>query len=215
MCHVEQGLDKIQEMTGAERDEFDKRIDVFEYPIDERETIFIHDEEIDFDARVSEEPEGQENICEWFSLDEIVDFFEPEIFEQLSMEERYYIVDMLKDKLCGELRLESPPEMIVGEFEDEVIHGYYDSELNVIVVNSSLFQDGMQLCKTITHEIRHAWQEQRVNLPEEQQTAFDKALKENLENYICPEDNYREYRIQLVEMDARGFADELVENRWV
>lgn len=116
MCHVEQRLDKIQEMKGAEKDEFDKRIDVLKYPIDERETMFIHDKEIDFDVRMSEEPEGQENLCDWFSLDEIVDLFESEIFEQFSMEERYYIVDMVKDKLCGELRLENSPEMIVGEF---------------------------------------------------------------------------------------------------
>lgn len=215
MWHAEQELDKNQEMAGVERDGFDKRIDILEYPIEGRETLFIQDEEIDFDARVSEELEGQENVCDWFSLDEIVDLFEQEIFQQLSVEERYYIVDMLKDKLCEELRLENQPEMIVGELEDESIRGYYAPELNAIIVNASLFRDGMQLCKTIAHEIRHAWQEQRANLPEEMQTALDKALKENIENYICPEDNYREYRLQLVEMDARSFAEEVISERWL
>lgn len=215
MWHAEQELDKNQEMTEAERDAFDKRIDILEYPKEERETMFIQDEDVDFDARVSEGPERQENLCDWFSLGEIVDLFNPEIFQQLSVEERYYIVDMLKDKLCEELQLENPPEMIIGELEDESIRGYYDPELNAIIVNASLFQDGMQLCKTIAHEIRHAWQDQRANLPEEMQTALDKALKENLENYICPEDNYREYRLQLVEMDARSFAEEVISERWL
>ena len=62
----------------------------------------------------------------------------------------------------------------------------------------------------MAHEMRHAWQHERIKQPEEIQTAFDKALKENFDNYVSPEDNYRAYRSQLVEMDAREFATGLV-----
>lgn len=169
-----------------------------------------------FDNRIAEnEDEWNEfDFSDLFTLNEIMQFFKPEIFEQLCTEEKVFVMDMFRDKLAKELQLENPPEIIIADLEDEAMHGYYDHSLNIVVVNTAIMQDGGQVRDTVAHEIRHAWQHERAELPEESQNAFDKALKENFDNYISPEDNYRAYRSQLVEMDAREFAKGLVEDMY-
>lgn len=196
--------------------DFDKRLDYlgeFHNICNVAEKVVEKDE---FDDRIVENEDEWNlvDVLDLCGLDEIMQFFEPHIFEYLSDEEKSEVMDKFRDKLAEELQLENPPEIITDDLGDESRRGNYDPALNIVVVNTAIMQDGSQVRATLAHEMRHGWQHERAALPEESQSAFDKALKENFENYISPEDNYRAYRSQLVEMDAREFARGLVEDMY-
>lgn len=213
-------LDTLSENldTGSHANEFDfdKRMDSlgeFHNIGNAREKVAGENE---FDNRIADNEEEWSlvdflDLCE---LDDVMQLFEPDIFKYLSEEHKSGVMDKFRDKVAEELQLENPPEIITDALEDEATHGCYDPALNIVVINTAIMQDGAQVRMTLAHEIRHAWQYERAALPEESQTAFDKALKENFNNYISPKDNYRAYRSQLVEMDAREYANGLVEDMY-
>lgn len=62
---------------------------------------------------------------------------------------------------------------------------------------------------TISHEYRHCYQHERA---EKLETERDLEFKEGFDNYIDPENDYFAYKNQLVEKDAREYAD-VVKNR--
>lgn len=205
-------LDSMSEIMNNQTEDFDidKRLDFFHF---ETETNHLEND-VDFDKRIFEERNDREEIkdCDLISLYEIMTLFEPERFNEISVDEKAFVIDLLRDSLVEELQMENSPEIILADLDNDVLCGFTLKELDAIVINTHYLYDGNEVRDTVIHEVRHFWQEERAELPEEEQTAFDKALKENLENYISPEDNYREYRYQLVEMDARGYATSLVED---
>lgn len=215
MLKMDSSVETLDNKHQIEEFDFDKRMDSSEELYEVHHIGGIPEEDIDFDNRIVEIEECDEfNFVDLFTLDEVMQFFEPETFGHLYDDEKFFVMDMFRDNLAEVLKLDHPPEVIIADIGDETTHGYYDPELNVVVINAGIMQDGGQVRNTLAHEMRHAWQHERADLPEELQNAFDKALKENFDNYISPEDNYREYRSQLVEMDAREFASGLVEDMY-
>lgn len=216
MLKLEALSENIDNNQQADEFDFDQRMDSAVEFQDMHNVVENIADEDQFDNRI-EETEDEWNpvdFLDFCELDEIMQFFAPDIFEYLSGEEKIEVMDKFRDKLAEELQLENSPELRILDLRDEATRGFHDSELNVIAINSNIMQDGGLVLETIVHEMRHGWQRERVALPEELQTAFDKALKENFDNYISPEDNYRAYRSQLVEMDAREFARGLVEDMY-
>ena len=51
--------------------------------------------------------------------------------------------------------------------------------------------DATETADTIAHESRHCWQHERADNP---QTGQDQQFKENFDNYIRPEDDFRAYK---------------------
>ena len=214
MLKMDSSFENLDNNHQVEEFDFDKRMDSSGAFYDVHNIGGNLKEAVSFDNRIAESDDewNEFNSADLFTLDEVMQFFEPETFGHLYDEEKAFVMDMFRDKLTEELQLDNPPEVLIADIGDEVTYGYYDPKSNVVVINTSIMKDGDQVRDTMAHEIRHAWQHERADLPEELQTAFDKALKDNFENYISPEDNYRTYRSQLVEMDAREFARGLVED---
>lgn len=148
-----------------------------------------------------------ENFENPFSLEECLRFFDEDIFSSLSIEEKAFVCDLLCDAMAEKLGIYDKP--VVGFFEDQNRGncGGYNAEANVIGINVYNIDDGDSIKDTIIHEMRHCWQHIRASLPLEYQNDEDLIFKQNFENYINPEDNYRAYLSQPVEIDARAFAE--------
>lgn len=216
MFEIESMPDDMDIKNQIEEFDFDKRFNIDDASDEVHYSSDTDESGIDFDERITGSVEEWSDFVfsDLFDMNEVLEFFEPEIFDQLSDDEKAFVIDILKEKLIEELQLANPPEVVIAELDDEAINGFLAPEFNAVVINAGLLKDGGQLRNTLAHEMRHAWQHERVEQPEELQTTFDKALKENFENYIAAEDNYRLYRSQLGEMDAREFATRLVEDMY-
>lgn len=88
--------------------------------------------------------------------------------------------------------------------------GAFDPDRNVICINQNNFDDPEEIINTIAHETRHAYQFQKAENPE---NYMDLLYAYNFANYISPymdEDgyvNFIDYQDQLIEAEARAFAD--------
>lgn len=145
-------------------------------------------------------------------LEECIRNFNPSNWFDLEPEEMAYSINELKIFISDKLNLKNIPSVEFYEKEDLFNYGFYDTEQNYIGLNVYNFDNPIEIANTIIHELRHRWQVERINLPEGLQTDFDKILKFNDENYVAPEDNYRAYWIQPMEIDAREFANNLLES---
>lgn len=109
-------------------------------------------------------------------------------------------------------------ELAPAEKSDEYIRLYqierivYDVDENAndklisvysAYINRFNMGDATETADTIAHESRHCWQHERADNP---QTGQDQQFKENFDNYIRPEDDFRAYKDQIVESDAREYA---------
>lgn len=172
---------------------FDKRVELFE-----NNKLEINKKIFNIDERLS--------VDNTDKIKECLKNFVPEIwFEFDEMEMAKSILD-LRNLISKDLQLENPPEIEFYEKNDIFEYGFYSSEKNIIGLNFYNFDNPIEVAKTIIHELRHKWQEKCIALPEDKQNEFDKVLKFNDENYVSPEDNYKAYWMQPMEIDAREYA---------
>lgn len=143
-------------------------------------------------------------------LSEVIESFDEKYWAGLSVEERMDIVNEAVDRISEKLELKEIPEVVF--FEDDPSNcGYYYSGLNMLGVNSCELDTPKELLNTISHELRHAYQEQRALNPE---TEMDYKYLANLNNYVSPLFTetgdcilFTDYQDQLVEAEARAFAN--------
>ena len=144
------------------------------------------------------------------SLSDVIDDFEESNWNQLSDDEKLDIVNNAVKRISEKLSITEIPE--VTFFEDDPSNcGYYYSGLNMLGINICELEDPKELLNTISHELRHAYQEQRAKNPE---TEMDYKYLANLSNYIAPLFTetgecilFTDYQDQLVEAEARAFAN--------
>lgn len=148
-------------------------------------------------------------------LDRILSKFSPETWEKLSDEERIAAIKEFADVLADRLGLEETPEIVFFDDPPDELGAYVVGE-NVVKLNVLYLDDAKELVDTIPHELRHAYQHQRASNPVTKQ---DYAFKYNIDNYILPGydrngnfHSFFDYQDQLVEADARAFAN-LFSNR--
>ena len=59
---------------------------------------------------------------------------------------------------------------------------------------------------TVAHELWHAYQYERASNP---RTKMDHMYLENFNDYITPSDDFEGYQSQLLESEARAFAQQI------
>ena len=145
---------------------------------------------------------------------EILDKFREEKWNTLSDEERIDVIEEFKQVIGEKLELRDIPNIVFFEAEPEDC-GYYDFESNTIGINSCELNNPIALLNTISHEMRHAFQYDKSNHPENDK---EKMYRLNFEFYISPvftEDgecvNFLEYQDQFIEAEARAFANYVIE----
>lgn len=139
--------------------------------------------------------------------------FDPERWQANNENERINAIKNLINELGKEMGLKDIPHYIVEEYEGG--YGYYDPKSNTITLNKTYMSDPVELVNTISHELRHAFQYMRAEIME---TWEDTLFRINHEYYVKPIDHpilgiigYMHYYNQYVEVDARVFADKIME----
>lgn len=144
--------------------------------------------------------------------DEMRDALEP--FEQsnwdnMSLEQKKEAVEDLRDSVAEDLGLQEKPDVKYYNNEDDGDFGGYSPSENAIYINEYNMGDAKETADTIAHESRHCWQHEVAENSDNPQA---QEFKENFDDYIRPEDDYRGYRNQPVEADARDYARNITDN---
>lgn len=107
-------------------------------------------------------------------------------------------------KIVGEkLGLEKLPSLELFDGEPYEC-GSFNAESNVIKINRELLKNPKEIVNTTAHELRHAYQNMRAMKAE---TYEDFLYLVNFINYVTPEMGFSDYEDQLVEAEARAFAN--------
>ena len=117
---------------------------------------------------------------------------------------------MIKDyynTLSEELELEDTPILLFGIAQPN-LWGYFDDSKNKIFINLANIGNPSQISNTIAHELWHAHQ---YEVAKSGDSYISKLYSLNFDNYITPEMDFWDYQDQLLEAEARAFAEHIVE----
>lgn len=148
------------------------------------------------------------------ALQEILHKFALGKWQDTSDAEKTSAIRQLVKEVGNRLGLEKLPAVEIFEGENEP-YGNFDPLNNTINLNKQYFDDPKELVNTITHELRHAYQNMRAEVFE---TWEDALYNCNFDNYISPMPLpgggylfFVDYQDQYVEVDARAFANKFTE----
>ena len=164
---------------------------------EEWDTVFEGKEEYDFsDIDLFQDTER---------IDGILTKFTNANWAELTLDEQKEAMLELKQYLTEVMGIENPPDI---EFytEEEGSYGYFSPLTNTIGVNEVMLYDNKEAADTIAHELRHTYQRERAANP---QTRLDAMYAENFDMYITPRIDFQGYQDQLVESEARAFAQQV------
>ena len=136
-------------------------------------------------------------------LDSLLDSFREDRWSDLSPEEQQQSMSDLADYVAADTGNENPPEIVFRDDMNDGEYGGYNPGSNTIEINVNMLDDSVEAADTISHEMWHAYQQQCADDPsnpraEEYQEGFD--------NYISPEFDFEGYENQMVEAEARDYA---------
>lgn len=134
---------------------------------------------------------------------EVLSPFKQGNWEQLTIQEQKQAVEKLADYNAEILGVDDKPRIVYYNVEDPCDFGGYSAKQNAIYINEYNMHDAAETADTISHEYRHKYQHERA---EKLETERDLEFKEGFDNYIRAEDDYQGYKEQLVEADARAYA---------
>lgn len=154
-------------------------------------------ESYDFDGiNVSDNPER---------LDASLENFESGVWENLSMDEQKDAMNGLAEYVEEVIGFDSPPEIVYYNNPEDGDYGGYSAATNTLEINEHMLYQNEEAADTVAHELWHAYQHQRAENP---CTTKDQLYQYGFENYVSPEDDFTGYQEQLVEAEARAFAQQ-------
>ena len=137
------------------------------------------------------------------SLDAVLDNFQEDNWSDLSLDEQKQSMTDLANHVTNDIGIETPPEIVFCDDMPDGSYGGYNPETNTMEINENMLDDSVEAADTIAHELWHTHQQEIANDPsnpraEEYQEGFD--------NYISPEFDFEGYQNQMVEAEARDYA---------
>lgn len=129
--------------------------------------------------------------------------FSQENWENLVLDERKEAITKLVEYNQEILGIEIPVKIEYYEKNDRGDYGAYDKDTHTIFINAKNLEDAKETADTIAHEMRHAYQYVRA---EELIESRDLLYSIGFIRYIQPAQNQSLYEQQLVETDARDYA---------
>lgn len=171
----------------------------------------IQETEINYDEiyeQISQEclEEGFEDIDVYEDserLDTILEEFEENNWENLTLEEQKHSMNNLAEYVEEIIGFDKPPRIEYYNNPREGDYGGYNSQTNTLSVNEYMLYNNDEAADTIAHELWHAHQQECAEHP---MSSRDYQYRYNFENYIRPEMGHEAYENQLVEAEARAFA---------
>ncbi len=134
----------------------------------------------------------------------IIEAFRKEEWEKFEIFEKKAAIEDLAEMHNRILEIEDKPQVLYYECDDVGDFGYYKRSENAIYINECNINDNEETIDTISHEYRHVYQYERIMKLDNE---TDREYLKSMSNYIKPEDDYRGYKNQLVEVDAREYAE--------
>lgn len=186
-----------------------------ERPTDEpRDTLSDIPEDVDASLHAAQSPsrpEGEDDIAEDGHSDsehalETLPDFRPENWERLSLDDKKESIERLADYNEELLGIEHKPTIDYYSEEAPGDYGAFSQETNSLAINERHLDDGPETADTVAHEFRHAYQYQHAQNPENE---LDLAYRDNFSNYVAPDQDYAGYKEQVLERDARDYAQRL------
>ena len=138
-------------------------------------------------------------------LDSSLDSFQSGTWENLSTDEQKAAMSDLADYVKDVIGFENPPDIVYYNNPVDGDYGGYSPGTNTLSVNEYMLYDNNEAADTIAHELWHAYQHERAMNP---QSAKDYQYQYGFDNYIRPDDDFTAYQDQLVEAEARAFAQQ-------
>jgi len=174
-------------------------------------------DDLNADADISMETEsGHDTVGEDLNdvgseqLDTILNDFQESKWNDLSLEEQKQSMTDLANYVVADTGNENPPEVVFRDDMPDGSYGEYNPNTNTMEINENMLDDSAEAADTIAHEMWHARQQQMAN-----DLSNPRALEyqEAFENYISPEYDFEGYQNQMIEAEAReyaqGFKDKL------
>lgn len=178
-------------------------------PLDVETPVVDVPTEIDYDAVYGGLDEydfdGIDYSIDTERLDASLDNFESDTWEHLSIDEQKNAMSDLADYVEEVIGFDNPPEIVYYNNPVEGDYGGYSPSTNTLEVNEYMLYNNEEAADTVAHELWHAYQHQRALNP---QSAKDYQYQYGFDNYIRPEDDFSGYQDQLVESEARAFAQQ-------
>lgn len=137
------------------------------------------------------------------NLDNKLDNFQENKWNDLSLEEQKQSMTGLADYVADETRNRNPPEIVFRDDMNDGEYGGYSPETNTLEINENMLDDSAEAADTVAHEMWHAYQQQCALDPASEK---GREYQEGFDNYISPEYDFEGYQNQMVEAEAREFA---------
>ena len=141
-------------------------------------------------------------------LDQNLENFEPDAWEQFDNIERQNAISNLAEYIKDIIGFENPPAIEYYNNPQLGDYGGYNRETNTLSINQFMLFDSREAADTVAHELYHAHQYERAENPKCER---DLQYRANFENYIKPQYGQEAYENQLVEAEARAFAAQVKE----
>jgi len=161
------------------------------------DAVFDGLDEYDFDGKDYNQNSEQ--------LGNILDGFKEDNWSNLELEGQKKQITGLFDYVTDVLELKNPPNIEYYNETENGNYGGYDSSTNTLRINEYMLHDSHEATDTVAHELWHAYQHECASNP---QSPKDFQYQFGFENYIRPSDDFDGYQSQLVEAEARAFADQ-------
>jgi len=136
-------------------------------------------------------------------MDSVLDNFKEDNWSDLSLEEQKQSMTDLADYVAADTGNENPPEITFRADMEEGSYGGYNPETNTLEINENMLGDSEEAADTVAHEMWHAHQQQCALDPTSEK---GREYQEGFDNYISPELDFEGYENQMVEAEAREYA---------
>lgn len=139
-------------------------------------------------------------------LDASLENFTAENWENLSIDEQKEQMTDLAQYIIDVTGLENPPRIEFYNNAQEGDYGGFDRTTNTLSINEHMLYQNDEAADTVAHELWHALQYQRASNP---RTKLDAMYAENFNDYISPNEDFEGYQSQILESEARAFAQQI------
>jgi len=136
-------------------------------------------------------------------LDSTLENFQEDKWSDLSLEGQKQSMMDLAGYVAGETGNKNPPEIVFRGDMNDGEYGGYSPDSNTLEINENMLDDSIEAADTVAHEMWHAYQQQCALDPTSEK---GREYQEGFDNYISPEYDFEGYQNQMVEAEAREFA---------
>lgn len=147
--------------------------------------------------------EEQQEGTDVKDIGEIMKAFQSDTWEGLSDDVRKEAIGELGEYVAHDLNIKDRPKVKFYNNEDGGDFGSYSADDNTIYINEYNMDNAVETADTISHETRHCYQHECADQPKTEQ---DYAFKDDFDNYVTPDMDFEGYEDQIVEADARDYA---------